>query len=162
MMRVDYNFNPNEPQPRQTLDWSCSACSLSWLHRAMGIQIAQDEYSAIEYIGDPDNINSVYGLMDASGGRLRECLREQGVAAANGWWTWDQAVGLSTHMGLLIGGVNWNHWVGVRGWDGSSLQLANSAEGWMGVYSTLSAGQWNALGPFAVVAAPLHVAFPPV
>lgn len=162
MIRVEYQFDPNTPQYPQTLDWSCSACSLAWLNRAMGIQIAQDEYAAVDYIGDPDNINSIYGLMDASGGRLRDCLREQGVAAVNGWWTWDQAAQLATAMGLLIGGVGWNHWVGVRGFDGVQLQLANSAQGWMGVYTALSAAQWSALGPFAVVCAPLHVAFPPV
>jgi hypothetical protein len=162
VIRVDYDFNPSEPQYPQTLDWSCSACSLAWLNRAMGIQLAQDEYAAVDYIGDPQNINSTYGLMDASGGRLRDCLREQGVAAVNGWWTWDQAAQLATGMGLLIGGVGWNHWVGVRKFDGVQLQIANSAQGWMGVYTTLSAGQWNSLGPFAVVAAPRHVAFPPV
>ena len=139
MQRVDYYYDPSTPQYPQTLDWSCSACSLAWLNRAMRIELAQDEYAAIDYIGDPQHINSTYGLMDGSGARLRDCLREQGVAAANGWWTFDQAAQLAVGMGLLIGGVGWNHWVGVRGYDSSSgqLALANSADGWMGVHQVL-------------------------
>lgn len=161
MQRVDYIFNPDEPQYPQTLDWSCSACSLAWLNRAMGIQFAQDEYSAIEYIGTPENINANYGLMDGSGARLVQCLREQGVAAFNGWFSWLDTCKLAQHMGLLIGGAEWYHWVGVRGYSDGALHLANSAQGWMGVYTTLNDAQWSGLGPFAVVAAPLHVAFPP-
>lgn len=161
--RVDYAFNPNEPQYPQTLDWTCSACSLAWLNRAMQIDVATDEMSAVAYIGNPQNINATYGLMDGSGARLVQCLREQGVAAVNGWWTFAQAAELALHMGLLIGGVGWYHWVGVRGvTDDGALWLANSAPGWMGIGDALDASDWDYLGPFAVVAAPRHVAFPPV
>jgi hypothetical protein len=162
LVRVEYQFNPDEPQYNQALDWSCSACSLAWLNRAMGIQVAQDELSAIDYIGTTHNINSIYGLMDGSGGRLVECLREQGGAAVNGWWSFDQVLQLAPHMGLLAGGVGWYHWIGIRGEAGGRLAIANSAPGWMGIYDELTADDWIELGPFAVVAAPTHVAFPPV
>lgn len=163
LLRVEYVFNPDEPQSPQTLDWTCSACSLAWLNRAMQIEHATDEMSAVDYIGQPQNINAAYGLMDGSGGRLVQCLREQGVAAVNGWWSFDQAAELARHMGLLIGGVGWYHWVGVRGvTDDGELWIANSAWGWMGINDVLDVLDWQTLGPFAVVAAPLHVAFPPV
>lgn len=154
-------YNPDEPQYRQSLSWTCSACSLAWVNRALGIQHATDEISAVNYIGEPENINSTYGLMDGSGTRLVQCLREQGAPALNGWWTFQQTYLLAGYMPLLIGGVAWNHWVGVRSSDVDVLQLANSAEGWGDVYATLEEEQWNERGPFAVVAVPLLRYFPP-
>lgn len=160
--RVEYQFNASEPQYPQQDDWTCSACSLAWLNRAMGIQHATDERSSVDYIGNPDHINATYGLMDGSGGRLVQCLREQGVAAVNGWWTFEQVAQLAQHMGLLAGGVSWYHWIGIRSYNGSELAIANSAPGWMGIYDVLDSDDWLSLGPFAVVAAPLKVGFPAV
>lgn len=154
------SYNPAEPQYPQQLDWSCAACSLAWLNRALGIQHATDEVWAIEYIGNPKNINACYGLMDGSGQRLVECLREQGAPAFSCWPSWTDTIGMSAVWPLLIGGVGWNHWVGVRGTDGHTLDLANSAEGWRDIYSTLDQTDWDRLGPFAVVAVPLLVHWP--
>lgn len=154
-------YDASEPQYPQSLDWSCSACSLAWLNRALGIQWATVEMSAVSYIGTPANINSTYGLMDGSGTRLVECLREQGAPAFNFWPSWEQAYELAVIMPLLLGGVGWNHWVGVRGVADGLLSLANSAEGWAGVYDTLASPDWDRLGPFAAVAVPLLRSFPP-
>jgi len=154
-------YDPLEPQSAQTADWTCSACSLAWLNRALSIDMATDEYSAVDYIGQPTHINSDYGLMDASGGRLVECLGEQGAPAWNGWFTWDTAFALACEMPLLIGGVGWNHWVGVRYAADYHLYLANSAPGWQGVGQELVQEQYDALGPMAVVAVPLLRNFPP-
>lgn len=156
------SYNPNEPQAPQTRDWTCAACSLAWLNRALWIDHAIDEFSAVEYIGEPQNINADYGLMDGSGARLAECLREQGAPAFTGWLDYWTTVQLATSMPLLIGGATWYHWVGVRGFDGMDLVLANSAPGWMGVEQVLSEAQWNKLGPFAVVAVPLLTQFPQI
>jgi len=153
-------YNPTEPQQQQLLDWTCSACSLAWMNRALGIQFATDEPSATDYIGVPDNINAMYGLMDASGSRLVQCLREQGAPAFNCWPSWSQIDQLAQYMPMLLGGVGWNHWVGVRGTDGTNLLLANSAEGWQGVYDTMNSSQFVALGPFAAVPVPLLRQFP--
>jgi hypothetical protein len=158
---VPHSYNPEEPMPPQQLSWSCSACSLAWLNRALHIDYATDERSAIEYIGYPHQINPIYGLMDGSGGRLAECLREQGAPAATSWPTWLQTYQLAQVMPLLIGGVNWNHWVGVRGSGQGLLSLANSAPGWGGIYDEMWEQQWNDQGPFAVVVVPLLTAFPP-
>lgn len=154
-------YNRDEPQHPQTLSWSCSACSLAWLNRALAIDYATDEYSAIDYIGQPDNINSWYGLMDGSGTRLAECLGEQGAPSFCLWPSWYQVLQLARLMPLLIGGVAWNHWVGVRYGD-QVLYLANSAPGWMGVGNVLDSASWTALGPFAAVAVPLQRPLPSV
>ena len=158
-MSLDYN--PDEPQYPQTADWTCSACALAWLNRALGIDHATDEWSAVDYIGNPENINSTYGLMDGSGAVLASRLREQGAPALTAWPSWDDTLNLAYAMPLLIGGVNWYHWVGVRSSLDGVLFLANSAEGYRNVYQTLEEDQWIALGPFAVVAVPLLTAFPP-
>lgn len=155
-------YNPEEPMPPQHEDWTCAACSLAWLNRALGIDHATDEYAAANYIGVPDHINSQYGLMDGSGRRLVDCLREQGAPAFNVWPSWSQAYELAMIAPLLIGGVGWNHWVGVRVADGDKLLLANSAPGWCGIDQELVESDWLALGPFAVVAVPLLVQFPQI
>ena len=155
------SYNREEPQYNQTASWTCAACSLAWLNRALSIDHATDEWSAVEYIGNPENINSEYGLMDATVQRLVQCLREQGAPAFSCWPTYWDVIELARRMPLLIGGVGWYHWVGVRGSDAMDLVLANSAPGWQGVDQVLDEQQWNALGPFAVVAVPLLVNFPP-
>ena len=154
-------YNQDEPQYPQTADWTCSACALAWLNRALGIDHATDEWSAVDYIGNPENINSTYGLMDGSGAVLASRLREQGAPALTAWPSWEETRNLAWNMPLLIGGVNWYHWVGVRCSLEDGLFLANSAEGYSGVYETLEEDQWIALGPFAVVAVPLLTSFRP-
>lgn len=155
------SFDPSEPMPVQQENWTCAACSLAWLNRALAIDIATDEYSAVDYIGNPEHINSTYGLMDASGARLVSCLREQGAPAFSFWPDFDWAYSLASTMPLLIGGVGWYHWVGVRYRESGVLVLANSAPGWMAVNQTLDESDWGALGPFAAVAVPLLHSFPP-
>lgn len=154
-------YNPEEPQYPQEEDWTCSACSLAWANRALSIDFATNEFTATDYIGDPEHINSTYGLMDASGTRLVQCLREQGAPAFTAWLDWDEAYHLAQNFPLLIGGAYWYHWVGVRYADGDLLFLANSAPGWMGVTQSMNSMQWYDLGPFAVVAIPLLLKFPP-
>ena len=155
------SYKPEEEQYPQNENWSCSACSLAWLNRALGIQFATDEYSAINYIGDPQNINSTYGLMDGSGSVLRDRLREQGAPAFCWWPSWEQLYNISEFAPSLIGGVGWYHWVGVRRAEEGSLWIANSAEGWMDVTVMLTEDNFDDLGPFAAVTVPLLTQFPP-
>lgn len=156
------HYYPNEPMPAQLNDWTCSACSLAWLNRALAIDHATDEMSAAEYIGCPENINEIYGLMDGSGSVLAQRLLEQGAPAFCFWPSYQQAFELASFMPLLIGGVSWNHWVGVRGALPGGLSLANSAPGWMGVGDVLLPSDWESLGPFAAVVVPLWRKMPPV
>jgi hypothetical protein len=154
-------YNPAEPMGAQTADWTCSACSLAWMNRAIGIDIATTEWDAVAYIGNPTNINSTYGLMDASGAQLVECLRMNGAPAFTSWASWSNALNWASKWPLLIGGVEWNHWVGVRYSTLDHLVLANSAPGWMGIHEVLLESDWYNLEPFAVVAVPLLRNLPP-
>jgi hypothetical protein len=130
------------------------------LNRSHGIDHATDEWSAVTYIGNPENINSTYGLMDGSGTRLVECLREQGAPAFSAWLDWSTTYGLSETWPLLIGGVGLYHWMGVRFANNGLLRLANSAPGWCGVDDTLAEDQWIKWGPWAVIPVPLLLSFP--
>jgi hypothetical protein len=146
-------YDPNEPMPRQTASWTCSACSLAWVERSIHVNGAADEWSAVEEIGSPENINPTYGLMNGSGVELQRVLLESyGVPSSQGWLNFDQAYAIySTTAGCMSGG-NWYHWVGVRGVDGyGNLWIANSAPSYQGIYDTLSRDDFNRLGPFSCV-----------
>jgi len=154
-------FNPDEPMPPQTADWTCAACSLAWLNRALYIDHATDEWAAVDYIGNPENINQQYGLMDGSGRVLADRLIAQGAPAWCCWPSWDEVYQLSGVGALLIGGGGWYHWVGVRAPAGANLLIANSAPGWGGVWDSLASSDWQRLGPFAAVFVPVSTQFPP-
>jgi hypothetical protein len=164
--RPDVNYHDEGEQVPQTADWTCSACSLAWMNRALGIDVANDEWSAVSYIGTTANINAMYGLMDASGARLRECLREQGAPSFICWPSWSQLYAFAEHDAVLIGGVGWNHWVACRYVEvpgeshDNAICIANSAPGWMGVSDWLREEDFYRLGPFAAVVVPLYRAFP--
>lgn len=159
---VTVNYDPGVPAVLQTVDWTCSACSLAWLNRSLSIDHATDEWSAVDYIGQPQNINSEWGLMDSSGARLASCLIEQGAPAFAAWLDYATTYQLASVGPLLIGGIQWNHWVGVRGTAGGDLAIANPAPGWQGVYDTLGDTQFVYLGPFAVISVPVMLQFPPL
>jgi hypothetical protein len=145
------NYDPNTYMPRQAASWTCSACSLAWVERATQVNPGATEQSAVNEIGTPNNINSTYGLMDGSGAQLQRVLRDYGIPSKQGWLNFDQAYAIyQTTAGMCSGGA-WYHWVGVRGVDGPNLAVANSAEGYCGVYSTLTREQFNSLGPFSCV-----------
>jgi hypothetical protein len=144
-------YNPNEYMPPQQASWSCSACALAWVLRATRVDPGASEQSAIAAIGYPNNINPTYGLMDASGPALRAVYTTYGVPTLQGWLTFDQVWTLAGYTTGQMSGGAWYHWVGIRGRSGNDLAIANSAEGYKNVYSTLSREQFNALGPFSVV-----------
>ena len=144
-------FDAETDMPRQATSWTCSACSLSWVLRALRLRPDCNESSAADLIGQPHNINATYGLMDGSGAQLRRVLAEHGVNTSQCWLSFDQAYTIyATTPGCMSGGA-WYHWVAVRGVSGADLRIANSAPGYKGVYSTLTREQFNALGPFSCV-----------
>ena len=137
--------------PPQVANWSCSACSLAWLERSLGVNPAASESSAIDEIGYPQNINATYGLMDGSGAQLQRVLADYGVATSQGWLTFDTVYAIAQQAPGCMSGGAWYHWVAIRGVDSSNIWIANSAPGYKGVYDTLTREQFNALGPFSVV-----------
>jgi hypothetical protein len=145
-------YDPETYMPRQEASWTCSACSLAWVERATHKNPNASEWSAVEEIGHPQNINATYGLMDGSGAQLQRVLRDTyGLNSNQGWLNYDQAYATYAHTTGMFSGGAWYHWVAVRGLSGSDLYIANSAPGYKGVGSTLSREQFNALGPFSCV-----------
>lgn len=149
------HYSPEIPPILQTADWTCSACSLAWLNRALHIDHGTDEWSAVEYIGNPEHINSTYGLMDGSGQRLAECLRAQGAPTLSAWPSYDQVLQFMLYGPALLGGSGWYHWVVAKWNDNGILAISNSAPGWWGVDQLMTEDAYNATGPHAAVAVPL-------
>jgi len=143
--------------PGQLYDWTCSACSTEWVERALSCSRSDDVYAsreAVVYaIGYPDQINGTYGLMDGSGSELQRVLFDQtGRYSEQGYLNFDQVYALASEgTPGLMSGAAWYHWVALRGIDGNSLAIANSAQGYKGIYSTLTRADFERLGPFSVV-----------
>jgi len=142
-------------QPGQLYDWTCSACSLDWVKRAIGLVPSNDVYGSRETttyeIGYPDKINPEFGLMDGSGAELQRVLRDYGQDSLQGWLGFDETYAIATQTTGMLSGAAWYHWVSLRGVQGSNLWVANSAPGYKGVYDTLSRDDFNRLGGFSVV-----------
>ena len=145
------NFDPNTQMDPQVYSWTCSACSLDWVLRATQVAPDHTREQAVEEIGYPENINPTYGLMDASGPALRKVYSDYGIPTFQAWLTYDQVYAAAGHTTGQMSGGAWYHWVAIRGRSGNDLTIANSAEGYKGVYSTLTREQFNALGPFSCV-----------
>jgi len=142
--------------PGQLYDWTCSACSLEWVKRSVGLAANVDIYAAREetvyQIGYPDNINATYGLMSSDGWALRRVLQDiYGQASEQGWLDFDTTYALAQETTGMLSGAAWYHWTAVRGVQGDTLWLANSAPGYKGIYSNLSRSDWDRLGSFSVV-----------
>lgn len=150
-MTFDPDYNMDYPPIRQTVDWTCSACSWAWLASSIGQYMT--EWDAVETIGYPNNINQTYGLTDASGQAL--------AAAYSATYSWPShysasvslvdAIALGQAGPLLLGGRAWCHWTACRGTDGQGLLLANPAPTWFGVGDYLDEAEWNRLGPWSAV-----------
>jgi len=141
--------------PGQLYDWTCSACSLEWLKRATGVSPTDDIYGAREStvyeIGYTHNINPQYGLMDGSGSQLQRVLSDYGLSSDQGWLGFDEAYAKAAQGAGMMSGAAWYHWVAIRGVQGNTIWVANSAEGYKGIYSNLSREDFSRLGGFSVV-----------
>jgi hypothetical protein len=143
--------------PGQLYDWTCSACSLEWIKRATGLISPPDDIYAsrettVYEIGYPEAINAVYGLMDGTGAQMQRVLSDYGQDSNQGHLNFDEVYLLAeSGTPAMMSGAAWYHWVSVRGVQGSNLWIANSAEGYKGIYSTLSRWDFDRLGGFSVV-----------
>jgi hypothetical protein len=142
-------YTPSTDIPLQSQGWTCSAASTAWMLRSVGVQATeQDVVSALG-----DSINSDVGLTDGSGAGLAAMLKTKyNLSARSGAVTFDQVRDMAGKLPTVMGGHNFNHWVGVRGTvDDDTLTLANSGPGWMGISGTLTRDQFDRLGPFYAV-----------
>lgn len=135
----------------QVYDWTCAACSLDWVKVSVGLTPASDRENTVYEIGYPDDINPVYGLMDASGEALRGVLRDYDQPSAQGRLSFDEVYEIAQDAPGMLSGASWYHWVALRGVQGTNLWIANSAPGYKGVWDVLSREDYERLGPFNVV-----------
>ena len=145
------NYDPDTYMPPQSASWTCSACALSWLLRATQVDPGMDEWSAVGLIGQPQNINPTYGLMDGSGAQLQRVLRDYGVPSEQGWLTYDTAWATYSQVPGMMSGGAWYHWVGVRGTVNGNLWVANSAPGYKSVWDVVTREDFARLGPFSCI-----------
>jgi hypothetical protein len=141
--------------PGQLYDWTCSACALEWVMRSTELIMPSDIYasreSVVYEIGYPDNINSTYGLMNADGSALQAVLENHGQESAQSWLDFDTVYDLAQGTTGMLSGAAWYHWVALRGVQGDSLWVANSAPGYKGIYDHVSREDFARLGGFSVV-----------
>lgn len=140
----------------QDYPWDCSACSLAWAMRTIGLGVSEQD--VIAGLG-PSRISPTLGLLDASGAGLVEYLGEVGVSADNnGDASWQEVMDAAGYQPMVIGGRQWNHWSAVR--MGSTavgrpdlrlLVLMNPSNGYMGVEQVMHEVDFDQLGAFSAV-----------
>jgi hypothetical protein len=147
-------YDPSTRRVAQTDDWSCSVAAATWALRSLGHTI---EYRDMEQREQDAGIVSIAeGLRDATGGPLADW-----VAAEFGLMTgydagvrWEWLVEHAGQFPILLGGRRWGafgHWVGVRAVEDGVLTLANPAEGYAGIFETLTERQFYNVGPCSAV-----------
>lgn len=150
-------WNPYEPMPSQAYSWSCSACALAWVLRSTGLNPNATEYTEVQALGYCPNcapgcgVSSSLGLCDSSGSALRRVYSDYGLETLQAWLDFDTVYNLAEETTGQMSGVNWYHWVALRGVQGNNLWIANSAPGYKGVYDVLSRADFQRLGGFSVV-----------
>jgi hypothetical protein len=97
------------------------------------------------------NVTPSIGLCDASGIALRNVLSSYGQATEQGWLDFDTVYSIASTGTGMMSGASWYHWVALRGVQGSTLWIANSAPGYKGIWDNLSRDDFNRLGGFSVV-----------
>jgi hypothetical protein len=150
------DWNWRLPTDLQDVAWDCAACSTAWCLRTVGYDYS--EADVVAGLG-PSRISPAYGLLDASGAGLVEYLGELGVGASNNAdATWDDVASAAGFQPMVIGGRQWCHWVAVRMGSAAAglpaqpiMLLMNPSPGYRDVWQTLSAFDWDELGPFSAV-----------
>jgi len=141
--------------PPQSYSWTCSACSLDWVMRAAGIVPDYTRPRAVEEIGYPEQINPTYGLtnIDGPGQALMDVLGSYGQASRQGWLSFDEVYAAAQEATGMMSGSAWYHWVALRGVQGDTIAVANSAPGYKGIGEPgyLTRADFERLGPFNVV-----------
>jgi len=151
-------YNYLEPPHPQNADWDCSQESLEWC--LWSYSRTPDDSWMEASLQAGGYVTPAVGCTDASGAGLARWLNEEyseyGYLASNQTnVSFDQVkdeAGQHVHP-IAIGGAGWYHWSAVASYDVmlDRLELRNSANGYMGVYQTMSRAQFAALGPFNLV-----------
>lgn len=143
--------------PGQLYDWTCSACSTEWVVRALDWPYGSDIYAnreeTVYAIGYPDNINGTYGLMDGSGYQLQRVIKDQTGRDSEQVYglDFDTVYAIAASTPGLMSGQAWYHWVALRGVQGDTIWIANSAPGHKSVWDNLSRDDFARLGSWSVI-----------
>lgn len=151
-------YDWQEPARAQQHDWDCSQESILWCLVAWGRN--PDESWMEASMRAAGAVTPADGCTDASGAGLAAWVNQE--YSEFGYWaenddyvTFDDLMQEArTHQHpLAIGGRGWYHWSGLRGYDEllDCLMLANPANGYRGVYQTMSRQQFDEKGPFSMV-----------
>jgi len=140
--------------PAQAHSWTCSVCSCCWVLQATSTAYQDSDvydarYAVGERMGYPSCVNPTYGCMSPQ--CVIDCLASYGLVARQVYCTFDEAFAIARTNTGVINPQGMYHFCGLRGISGSNIWVANSAQGYMGVYDTLSRSQFNALGPVSVI-----------
>ena len=140
--------------PSQAYSWTCSVCSTTWVLQSTDTayqdsDIYDARYAVGTEMGYPSCVNETYGLMSQQ--CIVDELARHGLVARQAWCTFDEAYAIARTMTGTINPTGQYHVMALRGTSGSDIWVSNSAQGYMGVYDTLSREQFNALGPVSVV-----------
>lgn len=145
-------YDPNNPSQHQNQDWVCSIRSVEWALGSIGIPV---EIATLQdAMVNAGLVNPSVGLTDGSGTLLAEWLsRTYHVKTGNHAvvsWQWLQDWAGSGP--IMCGARGWYHWVGIRQkLANGNIGIANSAQGYMGVWEELSERDFNRLGTFSAV-----------
>jgi len=138
-----YNESRDLEMSPQVYGWTCSICSLDWLLRATGLDPYSSREKVAYEIGYPSCVDEWSGLKDTQ--CLVRVLESFGVEARQEWVSWERAMEIANSTAFILNSTSWYHFVAGRGTYGEQLWIANSAEGYRGIFDTISAGQWAGL-----------------
>jgi hypothetical protein len=114
---------------------------------AIGRPMNRETATAI--IGYPDCVNETYGLMSAD--CMIKAFEKEGIVAKQAWVTFEQAYSICQKYTGVINPIGQYHFMGIRGVEGSTIWVANSAQGYMGVWDNLDYERFIGLGPVQVI-----------
>jgi hypothetical protein len=138
----------------QYYEWTCSVCSLAWVLQTtstayMDMSATDARYAAGSTMGYPNCVNEVYGCMSSQ--CMINALAAYGLTGVAKYVTFDEAYAIMAETTGTINPQGMYHFMGIRGVTGSSLWVANSAQGYRGIGETMDRSQFNSLGPVELI-----------
>jgi SH3-like domain-containing protein len=126
-------FNAALPVELQLTDFSCAVGATFWFLRSIEVDLTQQ---ALQDLMVPTLVSPDLGLLDGTGAGIARFLRDHfGLATTNApKVSFDDVAARAGQQPIVMGGHAWyisaegratGHWVGVRGFDGTQLLLAN-------------------------------------
>jgi len=126
----------------QVQDWTCSICATTWVLQATGLDVNAVREGIAGKIGYPDCVNEADGLENIA--CVARVLESYGVQTQTVWPSFDQMYDLAQRTTGVLNSTRWYHFVGIRGVSDGNIWVANSAQGYKGIFELVTPGQWAA------------------